>query len=590
MGNSSSTVTSSLGRLRRALRQSGVGGRGGGMGSARGGCTPGVAGEMHRPSPAPPPSPLARGQSSGGHDVLDSGDESNSRPNNVPSSPSRPLPSRFPRRPRSNPNRYIARPSKLGQSVIDGDLAVLSGDVRICRGGRRRSIVSAAISAPAPSKRKLPAEAKSRSKRTKYDMCGKCLWTPTDEVMAAANITTLTPCPQCREIALQREKQKEKNDILMQHVKGQTSVAKDIQSCEQTVRVSLKPNIEAELGSPSVKRLMKHLPKSVVLKVVKLERDDDADGLHKWLALQIEGAELDKSLDFRRYPNVLEGPTNGECDVLLYMLPLAKNQPEEDRNFMALMNSSYDPQDTITFSEREQDFIGEIGKRPGKASGVFLPTDECISFKNIRKKRTTFYKASSDVGVQMSATYINDEGGVKSCNFGYKAVQSYQLTPVARRESAKAYGEYASILKKDAINYIVTMACLRASGMRLRSSDGKYLGELSRIMKNEPALSVENCLIRWMCMTGEHRYHQALACHSDGEHDHQPYEIYTLFRRHGAARRDGILYLPLNNCCVKIKVNKEIMVCNFTHTPHVPDHSRGTHNFSRVHAPYHLYE
>ncbi|KAL7527045.1 hypothetical protein ACHAWF_002013 [Thalassiosira exigua] len=209
MGNSSSTTTSSLGRLRRALRHSGVGGGGGGgLGAQR----LRVRGGQGNASAVVGAASFAFGTRAKLRRTRRPGRwrRNQQPPNDAPSSPSHPLPFRFPRRPRSNPDRYIARPSKLGQSVINSDLAVLSGDASICRGGRRRSVVSAAISVPTPSKRKLPAEAKSRSERTKYDTCGKCLWTPMDEVMAAANITTLTPCSQCRSLPFKGKKQKEK--------------------------------------------------------------------------------------------------------------------------------------------------------------------------------------------------------------------------------------------------------------------------------------------------------------------------------------------------------------------------------------------
>jgi len=111
-----------------------------------------------------------------------------------------------------------------------------------------------------------------------------------------------------------------------------------------------------------------------------------------------------------------------------------------------------------------------------------------------------------------------------------------------------------------------------------------YIGVLAQIMNANPALSVEDCLIQWMCKTGEHRYHQALACHPDRHHENQPFEIYSLLQRCRQKKTCGLLYLPLDNLCAKIRANDEMMVCKFTSTPHVPDHSRNTLNFSRVHA------
>ena len=43
--------------------------------------------------------------------------------------------------------------------------------------------------------------------------------------------------------------------------------------------------------------------------------------------------------------------------------------------------------------------------------------------------------------------------------------------------------------------------------------------------------------------------------------------------------------MPLDNFVLKIQCNKQMMICNLKQTPHVPDESRNTHNFSKVHGP-----
>lgn len=87
-----------------------------------------------------------------------------------------------------------------------------------------------------------------------------------------------------------------------------------------------------------------------------------------------------------------------------------------------------------------------------------------------------------------------------------------------------------------------------------------------------------------MTSTGEMRNHQALACHTDTNKSH-PMEIYSLFHRTGSKKMNGLLYLPLDDACIRVVCDEQIVVCNLYHTPHVPDQSRNTNNISKTHGP-----
>ena len=96
--------------------------------------------------------------------------------------------------------------------------------------------------------------------------------------------------------------------------------------------------------------------------------------------------------------------------------------------------------------------------------------------------------------------------------------------------------------------------------------------------------TIEDCLVQWMVTTGEMRNHQALAVHVDGNRSN-PLEIYSIFHRIGVTRKNGMLYLPLDNACIEMKCDEHVAVCSLRRTPHVPDKTRNTHNFSKVHGP-----
>ena len=110
------------------------------------------------------------------------------------------------------------------------------------------------------------------------------------------------------------------------------------------------------------------------------------------------------------------------------------------------------------------------------------------------------------------------------------------------------------------------------------------LYNLQHVLAANVGKSIEHCLVLWMTNTGEMRNHQALACHTDTNKSH-PMEIYSLFHRTGRKKMNGLLYLPLNNACIRVVCDEQIVVCNLSHTPHVPDQSRNTNNISKVHGP-----
>ena len=183
----------------------------------------------------------------------------------------------------------------------------------------------------------------------------------------------------------------------------------------------------------------------------------------------------------------------------------------------------------------------------------------------------------------MTAVYLNGNEQVKSCSFGYKQIQMNRLNTKQKLSQAKWSAAYSTILEHEGISYLAAMACLEAAGIPPLNANNKYLNNLNEIINGNKDCSVPEWMIQWMCSTGEMRNHKAIACHIDGNHKH-PYEIYSLFQRLGKERRNGLIYLTLDNLCIKVIPAADVLVSNFRNTPHVPDQSRNTHTFLRVHG------
>ena len=226
----------------------------------------------------------------------------------------------------------------------------------------------------------------------------------------------------------------------------------------------------------------------------------------------------------------------------------------------------------------------ERGHRPGSASGVCLLGDSCKSFTRETNKLTTLYLPSGPNSVNITAYYYNCEGILKKCSFGYKWLYMKRMGKAKKYTEATKFPCYRRILLKEAICYIIGIAAWKKASIPLSRHDEIKLANLSTILSTNKSKSVEDCLVLWMCITGEMRNHQAVCCHRDKNRSHRM-ELYALFSRYGIAKKDGFLYLPLDNAVLKIFCDKQIVICNFSMTPHVPDSTRNTNNFSKVHGP-----
>ena len=225
--------------------------------------------------------------------------------------------------------------------------------------------------------------------------------------------------------------------------------------------------------------------------------------------------------------------------------------------------------------------LNETACRPGPASKVFRLGDKSTGFSQITKKATTLFISTSEKAVNMKAIYYNKSGLVKETNWGYKSMLMKRLGKGQKWTEANKNMAYNHILFREAICYMTALGCINSLDIGV-PIDG--LSNLRDILQSNSDISISQCLVRWMCTTGEMRNHQAVGCHCDGNNS-SPLEIYTPFDRPGMIKKDAFLYLPLDNIALQLICCRHLMVCNLTDTPHVADQSRDVNNFSKVHGP-----
>lgn len=259
------------------------------------------------------------------------------------------------------------------------------------------------------------------------------------------------------------------------------------------------------------------------------------------------------------------------------------------QNFLALCELDGDEAMINAFCNEEGMRMKKqsYAKRPGPASGYHQLGDVSIHLTDVTQKDSTlFIQTKGETSTGKRAVYVNNDNKVIKTNWTYKAVRMSRLCTEEKQQEAKQFMSYRHILLREAIMYLKVLAAMDQCGIPpMQSEQGTCLPQLKKILEKNINRSVEDNLIEWMCTTGEMRNHQAVACHEDGNTSHY-IELYTLFGRgNGIQKKDGFLYLPMHNTVVRIKCNKEGIACNLWRTSHVPDQTRNTNNFSKVHGP-----
>jgi hypothetical protein len=283
------------------------------------------------------------------------------------------------------------------------------------------------------------------------------------------------------------------------------------------------------------------------------------------------------------HPNTFSLDKDGlGSDALLLLMP-QRSTTGTAHDFAMVMKSNHSTSTVSNFVKKEMNAIRArvTSSRSGPASGVFDPLsgDKCRSFTQVTKKPTTLYVSPPTRTGGMVALYYNHSQRLKRCNHGYRDLAMNRLSRGMKKREAEACKHYKQILTTEGYNFLFSQLCLKRT--LLRASN---FPELRSIIASHPGDTPDEWMLRWMLLTGEMRNHEAVGCHMDGNKSHGD-EILGLFHRSNAQRTNGFMFLPLDNLCIEMCCDTEMLVCSLKDTPHVPDHTQNSNNWSKVHGP-----
>jgi hypothetical protein len=160
--------------------------------------------------------------------------------------------------------------------------------------------------------------------------------------------------------------------------------------------------------------------------------------------------------------------------------------------------------------------------------------------------------------------------------------------------------------KKEMASRVRALAVIAQEGLRsveecvatlqeaIDEMDDKELVKVYKAVDEDLSLW-EMVLIKWACRTGEMKNHQALACHVDANKSHF-LESMMLFGKIAETdttsattlvkkQTKGYLTIVQEGICFEMRPGVDVLHCSLPESPHVPDQSRGSDNWSWVHGP-----
>jgi len=430
-----------------------------------------------------------------------------------------------------------------------------------------------------------PVYKNTRSKKALIGECTTCGFIPTEEIYAHAikishTVFDSSRCIQCAERDMQLHRSFQRNRHLQSLYNRQQQSRRSCITPNETMSINLEVFLNNQLKTyaPLIIRLYARTEWRV--NVIDVENDTLTAKEYNDEVCAIKCALWDADDTESPHPNTLQH--NDSVDLTVVKLGNHKGKWD----FLAISNPPYDQNSMNSLSAHENESIlcRVKANRPGPASGFLQFQEESFSHTRVTQKPTSLMLAASPRGSAMGKLYINDNNVVKLCNFGYPKLLMNRLTKEEKLQYSQNNPFYQSILVKEALAYIASVACLVSLGI---IKNDKYFPQLNGILKECDDKSIEIALVRWMTSTGEMRNHQQLPCHTDSNKSNKehPLELYSIHNRVDSQQGHGFLYFPLQNFCLRVASDKNVVVCNLSHSPHTPDKSRNTDTWSRVHGP-----
>ena len=280
---------------------------------------------------------------------------------------------------------------------------------------------------------------------------------------------------------------------------------------------------------------------------------------------------------------------------------------EGTNNFFTLGTSGIDHNDAIFFSKDESVSIGklEVGNRAGAAGGMVYPTTNSRSLSKVTKKRNSFLIANKKSS-GLTCHYLNDNHVIKSYNGVYNDILMRKLNSYQKTKHILKHKYLQSITIQEMTKRIQTIIIAYQFGLYqdMKNNPFEVFNSIIEGKRNMNLLMTfvslsysrfESALLVWSCCSGESRNHTALAAHVDANTSNE-IESLVLYGRIPYNSRNnrkqiinqyihGKLYCPCYGIDISYKCVEDIVHCNLQQIIHLPDDSRNTHNWSRVHGP-----
>jgi ribosomal protein S8 len=278
-------------------------------------------------------------------------------------------------------------------------------------------------------------------------------------------------------------------------------------------------------------------------------------------------------------------------------------------NFIIITPSNISDRDDILMAKHESSYIQKMtyAGRAGSAGGFVLHDTNSHSLTKCTQKPSTVF-INHKKGVGASVVYKNNNNDIKLFNGVYNDVLMRRLSNTQKKSELLKHDFLRRVHIEEMKNRL--MALLVAIQCRLLSKNHQHpIKIIQDIIENKmtevhefKSLShtlLESILLVWSTSTGQMNNHSALKAHKDGNKSHEV-ETMTLFGRcHSSMKNDkksstvtptkrfksGYLIFPLDGFVIKMHSSTMNIHCNLKNTLHIPDKSRDTHNWTKVHGP-----
>ena len=411
-------------------------------------------------------------------------------------------------------------------------------------------------------------------------MCPFCGFLPTPHVMAHSTAQALVKrapagaCLQCFGKREQSEKQAARNDAIRDLLTHQLDHPTNVVISERTHVIDTHRLIHQHFGA-SGKTFAARFPRHFSLLVIKIMPTT----IHGESISNIKAGYLNTNAAWI-HSNMFDINTLGSAhDALLLLLP--------SHDYVFLQKARFSQRHARKFASAESLRIknGSTGHRGGAASGVSLMDARQVyrAFSVITQGPTTLIGPPTQSTSRITAVYASKDDTVKEASHGYRLMKMSRLSPAEKRREAEACASYSNILIGEGLTYLVALLCANEF-IPVSDAESFNFGRLKLLLYANCQSPCEDIVLKWMTGTGEMRNHEAMACHKDCNNSHGD-EILSLFHRHGKTKRNGLIYFPHLNFVLGLEGNKNTVVCLLKASLHVPDPSRNTHNFTKVHGP-----